>query len=253
MRVLSIDLDYIMEPSIEIYNDVVYDHNPETRWRNLFEQTPFRDNSFEINISNLMYCYNTFLKAIKECESVSFGFSHDAILFELDNYEEPIDLINIDHHDDVFNGDYIGDMGVNEGLSKEYFEMESGGRINEGNWIAYLKSKEKLNSYTWIRNENSKNVEWTQFNAELIGQDNYIHTVRDFYLIEEYEKFDHVFVCLSPQYIPHRFWHYFAMFISVYEELNGQPANVISKTFESEQRYLKTSDEILHECSVGRR
>ena len=46
-------------------------------------------------------------------------------MFELDNYEEPIDLINIDHHDDVFNGDYIGEMGVNEGLSKEYFEMES--------------------------------------------------------------------------------------------------------------------------------
>ena len=62
--------------------------------------------------------------------------------------------------------------------------MESGGRINEGNWIAYLKSKDKLNSYTWIRNENSRNVEWTQFNTELIGQENYTHTTRDFYLIE---------------------------------------------------------------------
>ena len=171
MKVLSIDLDYIMEPSIEIYNDVFYDHNPETRWRTLFEQTPFRDNSFEINISNLMYCFNTFLKAIRECDSVSFGLSHDAILFELDNYEEPIDLINIDHHDDVCNGDYVDLMGdINEGLSKEFHEIESSGRVNEGNWIAYLKFKEKLNSYTWIRNENSRNVEWTQFNTELIGE-----------------------------------------------------------------------------------
>jgi hypothetical protein len=30
-------------------------------------------------------------------------------------------------------------------------------------------------------------------------------------------KFDHIFVCLSPQYIPPQYWHYFNMFIDAYK------------------------------------
>ena len=44
MRVLSIDLDYIMGSTIELYNGLFFDQNPSTRWRNLFERSDFREN-----------------------------------------------------------------------------------------------------------------------------------------------------------------------------------------------------------------
>ena len=102
MRVLSIDLDYIMAPSIEIYNNLIYDYNPSTRWRNIFDQTALRDSHIFIDQGNLLFCFDTFLKAlVQSCDSVSFGYEHDSILFDIKDFSD-MHLINIDHHDDVF-------------------------------------------------------------------------------------------------------------------------------------------------------
>jgi hypothetical protein len=251
MKVLSIDLDYIMEPSIEIYNGIFYYGNPETRWRTLFEHTPFNDNSFNINTSNLMYCYNVFLKALKNCENVSFGYTHDSILYAIENFSD-IDLINIDHHDDVFAGDFDDILNGDDSLQKEYLEIVASGRVNEGNWVAYLKSQGKLKSYTWISNYNSKNKRWNHANQSLISE--YYNLEKENYTFPDY-NFDHIFVCLSPQYIPHKFWHYFSMFITAYEEFTGKGAMIerwANQSFEHDRRYLKTTDEILHQCSTGR-
>tara|TARA_A200000159_G_scaffold158415_1_gene175632 strand:+ start:3033 stop:3797 length:765 start_codon:yes stop_codon:yes gene_type:complete len=253
MKVLSIDLDYIMSPSIEIYNSLYFDHNPATRWTTLCQQTPFRENDFELDTMELMYCFNSFIKAIKTSKSVSFGYSHDAILYELDTYEEPIDLINIDHHDDVFGGDFLDAFGgaMEEALEKEFQELNMHKRTNEGNWVGYLASQCKLNSYTWISNRNSANRKWSHMIEKMIP--NYLNVTQfDPSVHELGDDFDHVFVCLSPQYLPHRFWHYFAMLISIYEELTGESANVVTKSFEAEYRYEETNDEILYQCTTGR-
>ena len=82
-RVLSIDLDYIMSPSIEMYNNLVYDYNPSTRWRNILDHTAIRDNHIYIDQGNLLFCFDTFLKALQNCNSVSFGYEHDSILFDI--------------------------------------------------------------------------------------------------------------------------------------------------------------------------
>ena len=76
MKVLSIDLDYIMGPVIEIYNALWYDDNPGIRWEQLFNRTDFNESHFRIDQSNLLFCYNTFLKALRNCDSVSFGYEH---------------------------------------------------------------------------------------------------------------------------------------------------------------------------------
>ena len=156
MRVLSIDLDYIMGPSIELYNTLFYDNNPTTRWRDLFDRSDFKENHLVIDQGSLLYCFDVFLKALKDCENVSFGYEHDSILYDIKDFSN-IDLINIDHHDDVFGGDYSGSMGYEDGLKKEYFEIVKDNRVHEGNWIAWLASQKKLNSCVWIGNENSGN------------------------------------------------------------------------------------------------
>ena len=252
MKVLSIDLDYIMSPSIEIYQSLYFDHNPSTRWRTLFEQSPFNENHLDMDIMEWMYCFNAFVKAIKTAKSVSFGYSHDAILYELDQYEEPIDLINIDHHDDFFGGDFLNAFeNMEEALENEFMELNLHRRVNEGNWVGYLASKDMIKSYTWVANRNSSNQKWAhvieRFIPHLI-QFNQFEPVA----AELGEDFDHVFLCLSPQYVPRKYWHYFSMLISIYEEFTGESANVITKSFEAEYRYEEPNDEILYQCTTGR-
>lgn len=249
-KVLSIDLDYIMAPTIELYNSLFFDQNPSTRWRNLYERSDFRENHIFIDQSNLMFCFNTFLKALKQCSEVTFGYDHDTILYPLKNYNE-IELINIDHHDDVFAADYSGDYY--EFLEKEYSEIIESNKVHEGNWVAWLSSKNKLKSYTWIGNENSSNKIRNEFNSKIVP--NYLNVEKENYNFIDY-NFDHIFVCLSPQYIPKNHWHYFSMFVSTFEEFTGKTADIVSyttKKFEIEQRHSKVTYEILQQCSNGRR
>jgi len=56
MKVLSIDLDYIMGPTIEVYNNIFFDDHPTLRWDDLFNQTNFKENHFYIDQSNLLFC-----------------------------------------------------------------------------------------------------------------------------------------------------------------------------------------------------
>jgi len=250
MKVLTIDLDYIMEPCIGLYNDLHYDQNPQTRWRSLFEKTAFTSNMFEINISNLMYCYNVFLKSIKNCEYVAFGYTHDDILHYIDDFKD-IDLINIDHHCDFLQGCFTEEYQQNA-PQKEIAEIIDSNRVNEGNWVAYLNCKNVLNSYTWIGNENSA-IKWSNpFTASMIK--NFTNLEKENYNFTDY-NFDHIFVCLSPQYIPHKFWHYFSMFITVYEEFTGKDAkvnNLASQGFQESRRYSNLTDEIMRQYSTGR-
>ena len=39
-------------------------------------------------------------------------------------------------------------------------------------------------------------------------------------------KFDQIFVCLSPGYVPPLHWHMISTFIKVYEELSGNKINI---------------------------
>ena len=82
-KVLSIDLDYIMGPTIETYQHKVDGPNPSSGWANFYDNTDFKENQFFIDQGNLIYCYNTFLKALSESDNpkVLFGYDHDAILY----------------------------------------------------------------------------------------------------------------------------------------------------------------------------
>ena len=243
MRILSIDLDYIMSPSIQLYNNAFFDSNPLTRWNDLFNNTDFKENHLVIDQSNLLFCFDTFLKSLKECDSISFGYEHDAILFYIEKFTD-IELINIDHHDDVLGGSYTTDAVYNpEGaLSKEYYDLCEGGRVNESNWVSWLSNEKKLKSYTWIGNVNS-NKSKNFFNEKIIP--NYVNVEKENYKFDNY-KFEHIHVCLSPQYIPKNHWHYFSMFINTYEHFHDKDARIENKKFEHDFRYRKLGNEILY-------
>ena len=243
MKILSIDLDYFMSPTIQLYNNIFFDNNPLTRWKDLFNNTDFKENHLIIDQSNLLFCFDIFLKSLKHCDKVSFGYEHDSILFSLRNMSD-IELINIDHHDDVLGGSYISNVSndVEGALSKEYYDLSQDGRVNESNWVSWLANEDKLKSYTWIGNENS-NKSKNYFNQQIIP--NYLNIEKENYKFDNF-KFDHIYVCLSPQYIPKNHWHYFTMFINTYEHFHEKDAIIENKKFEHDFRYSKLENEILH-------
>ena len=66
MKVLSIDLDYIMAPCIELYHGLHWCENPTSRWTGLYDKSDFKEHQFYIDQGNLLYCYDVFLKALKK-------------------------------------------------------------------------------------------------------------------------------------------------------------------------------------------
>ena len=150
-----------------------------------------------------------------------------------------------DHHDDVFHG-----MGENS--DDEYEMVTKYNIINEGNWGIWLHSQGKLNSFTWIMNDNSD-----ENNGRNNRDKHYLGDAYEYYLKEDYKfenyDFDHVHICLSPQYIHPDHWHYFSMFISAYEEFSGKDAIIYTEKYETHVRHQRLHNEILHQCSDGRR
>ena len=43
------------------------------------------------------------MQYLRTCQDVHFGYDHDNILYGLEGHSN-LDIINIDHHDDVFAG-----------------------------------------------------------------------------------------------------------------------------------------------------
>ena len=160
MRVLSIDLDYCMDSCLDLIDNHKLnpwlDENPILKWRVLEEFTPIPDKSVFIDDDKVDYCWDIFTKALKHCDSVMFGYDHDAILYRLemdDAYD--LEIINIDYHADLLNANPYADaievFGNDdmEMLSYEYDTFQDG-RVMEGNWVGWLDWKGKVKDYTWI-------------------------------------------------------------------------------------------------------
>ncbi len=246
MKVLSIDLDYIMGSVINLYEDIYDDRNPLIRWKRLYDDQSFKESHFYIDNSALIYCYHLFLKLIKKkrgkkAPSVSFGYDNDAILFSIGDYSD-IDLISIDHHDCILG------CGTNEGLGdgsdddpKKEYEQVQNDRVNNSNWVSWLHANNKLNSYVWIHNSTSDIKD--QFKQNLLGE-KYKQYLREDFSFDNY-NFDHVFVCLSTKYIPKNHWHYFTMFMMTYDEVIGKDINFITqKKFQHHIKFKKTTNEL---------
>ena len=241
-KVLSIDLDYIMGPTIETYQHETQYDNPEFSWDLFYIEHPEQKKAYHwIDQSNLLYCHDIFLKSLKYNPDVSFGYDHDAILYAIHQCSD-IELINVDHHDDVMHG---ANFNGNYDLNLEYFHIVNSDSVCEGNWGAWLHHKGRLKSFTWIHNKNSANLQRNDFNEDLLG-DKYHSCSRNEYEFENY-KFDYVYVCLSPLYIPPQQWHYFTMFMMTYKEFTGNDINLLSQQrFEYNEVYNKVTDAILH-------
>ena len=195
-NILSIDLDYIAEPYIQLYSRIQSEYSVEKQWGDVFNDPALTGNNFDINPENLIYALDIFTRALAKCKNVAFGITHDSILFELED-KENLNIVNIDHHHDIV---YSSDQDVDL-----QFDM-----VYEGDWIGYLHEYSKIEKYVWIKNENSfplsnncpTTLEW----------ESYLKTEYQYEMIP-----DLIYVCLSPAYIPKFHWFYFKIFMNLYK------------------------------------
>ena len=236
MRILSIDLDFISAPAInEFYTTGMYEHNvenqPIVKWKHMQSKMPevFETISQKIDIDNYDFCLRTFLRALKNCDDVNFGYDHDSILYGLEGYND-IEVVNIDHHSDILTNalEYVED---------EVKHIDEDERVTEGNWGYYLQSQGRLKSFHWIMNLTSEEFTDTMHGDRFFG-DKFTWSFKEDYDFGEY-KFDQIFVCLSPGYIPPLHWHMMSTFIKVYEELSGKKINIdyLHRKYEMEKYY----------------
>jgi hypothetical protein len=137
MHILSIDIDYAYSPGIEIYDDHIVGSRIS-----LSEQMDINNNlklpSPKINPAKLAYLKDIFNIRKKDAPVTIFKHHHQ-ILEYLPN--TPFHLYNVDHHHDIF---YPGWHDIK--------------KLDEGNWLSHVDSK-LIESYTWIRNETSENID----------------------------------------------------------------------------------------------
>tara|TARA_Y200000002_G_scaffold85560_1_gene68071 strand:- start:222 stop:953 length:732 start_codon:yes stop_codon:yes gene_type:complete len=235
VKILSIDLDFISGPAInEFYTsgmyDVPVDDQPVVKWKKYQSTMPevFENISQKIDIDNYDFCLRTFLRALKNCKDVHFGYDHDAILYGLEGHTD-IEVVNIDHHSDILTNRME--------TEQELKTIDEDERVVEGNWGYYLQSQGRLKSFHWIMNLTSEEFTDTMHGHHLFG-DKFSWSFKEDYDFGKY-KFDQIFVCLSPGYIPPLHWHMLGTFIRVYEELYNKKINIdyLHRKYEMKKYY----------------
>lgn len=173
MNIVTIDLDIIMEPSIQYYNNI------QNRQKAFHE--PIMQNC-QANLDTYnkisVWLYNT-AKIISE-DNIVFIESHEQILNHIPDNEKFF-LINIDHHHDL-------------GYDNEEKIILEKKDVNCGSWGRYLLNNNLINAFIWIGNKNS----------DKFGSDGAAYHYIDNFNLDNL-KADKIIICLSPDWVPNQY------------------------------------------------
>jgi len=172
MNVLSIDIDYAYSPTISAYDDfiegvrisveeqekILEHHNVPKPVCN-----PAKMHNLEVVLKN----------NIKPNAPITIIENHNQILDFLPD-DISFSIYNFDHHHDIY-----------------YPGWHSLDTLDEGNWVYFLKDK-KINSYTWIRNEDSEDMNFILSELDF--------DIEERYTIENMPMFDSVVFCISSRW-----------------------------------------------------
>ena len=138
MNVLTIDLDYMSTNYAKLVDTIYSNDFANKRWGEFYKNTYYSEDHFKVNIDNWLFILDVYTKALAECKNVAFGYEHDSILFDLQDVDEQINILNIDQHHDI--------CYVNE----QYNEVIEYDIVSQADWVLWLVKNKNLASYTWI-------------------------------------------------------------------------------------------------------
>ena len=192
MDVLSIDFDIIMAPTIEYYNHMV----PSRNWEDIQMENPYMHNP-KADLSHYNYLLCLLDKVITKETDIYVAYNHKMIIDFLSNVDI-VDVINIDHHHDLG------------------YHPEENEKDNCANWAKQLLKSGKTRNYIWAKNVNSQ-LPVDSIKEEL---ESYNYIIADFNELKDRimdMKFDKVFLCMSPEWVPP---YYQQLFYGILDLLN---------------------------------
>lgn len=209
MNIVTIDFDIIMSPSIEFYNDLIGVENPIKDF--------VADFSFLTTMPADLYQYEYLTRFIIMAQkyvkdNIYFITDHKYVIDILKKlpHNEPINLINIDHHHDLGYDDK--DWNLPSLKWRGY---------NCGNWVRYSKETKLIDNYCWVKNENSQNV--NPKGEKYIDQELLFKESK----LEENVKSTNVLIlCASYEWIPPLYHPLFLNWQTICEEFQGKEFSV---------------------------
>ena len=220
-NILSIDMDYILSPCINLYNDLVHANTPPEKIWDKIAELRNADKHLSFENEALKYVFDVFVMALtrlQDKKNVMFALNHDAILFELASKKHEnaeFEIYNIDHHHDIY---------YNENAR---LDVDKYNATTLANWVWYLDKHNKLNRYYWIHNPNSL---FPDKNIKSKGKmDGYLRDKLQ--QIYEVKEWDYIFVCNSPHWLPRDYDVFFEMLIDIYQNMTGVKIEVNKEIF----------------------
>lgn len=193
MKILTIDFDIIMHPSIDLYNDSDLDVD---EFLNKFD--------FIGTLEADLFLYRELTQIVlNNKDKITFIYDHHDIINYLKDIEEPIELHNIDYHHDLGYGD---DFKWHIPLTEENY--------HEGNWVKYLYDIEKIKSYTWYKDYKSSDP--VEEGQKFLTDKHFIHSLDVTHFTEDLQ-FDWVYVSLSSPWVP----EYYTSLYHIWEDLTN--------------------------------
>lgn len=190
INILSIDLDWIMEPCIEIYNLIVTDQWEES-WNLIRNRCPginlFPNYQKLYQLTELLFNKDAMVDPSHIYITESHAEIYDAI--EQWNIDKPFSIFNVDHHHDC---GYDNDFNV-DNLIGDFFQ-----NVKCSNWVPALRyQNNKFVKYYWINNYNSDNTIHNEVNGYVPN----FNISSDIDILKPI-KFDYIFICQSLGWIP---------------------------------------------------
>ena len=225
-NILSIVIDYILEPFIEYcehdwsesawmvsYKEMLDD--PVKIFDRLHNFGPLIRKASHISEKNYEEVMDLYTQALfslrkKEHTKLYFANNHCTILtplkkmfHDLDDYEKSntkFRIINIDHHHDVYYS------------LQQTKEVDLYNAVSQGDWMWYMDKIGLCDEYYWIGNENSE--AWKDLRGT--GAPHYMQNGGHYTSLADFDKdglrpkkYDLIYVCCSPQWNPAMYHSYF--------------------------------------------
>lgn len=205
-KILTIDFDVIMAPSIELYNDIIGDNKGIDK---VIKQYPL----LEYTLTADLYVYEILTRELIKlfkylpAEKVCFVKEHQDLIKCVDEYES-FTLFNIDHHHDI---GYNRTMPTTKVLRPEC-----------GNWVKWLKDKGRIDSYYWACNNNSAMP--TGGLSKMYLTDSVEIKEFDFGVLADIDK---LIICNSPQWVPPNIQALYMTWVGMAEEYYGKTFKIL--------------------------
>ena len=206
MNILSIDLDWIMEPSIEAYNHITMEDRlgPARMWEKIMSIIP--NINLDCDLSKFHNLYFLLLDKGKHLvfKDIYIGYDHHEIYNFLLNSTDittdtPLHIVNIDHHHD------LGYPELND-------EQRAFNELSIANWMYYINKDYNVQEYMWINNKNSLPPR----EQEIQQLKKYIHTTD--LTILDHMHFDKIFFCTSWEWVPLKYETLFEVLVSTIDK-----------------------------------